>query len=313
MLPPELHLELSKLASLAYQKHIDANSTPAKWRLIKESPSSIDGYKGYAFSNGKLNVLVHRGTDELADSLSNLQLSLKETPLQLIAATMFTVTMDKYFGKIDIHVGHSLGGAIAQLIAINTESDAVAFDSPGIGELANKISPKSIVNSDRVTEYLSAPNFINTLDTHLGDLYKVSIPNKQKHANLDSYIKYSVHQHSIVNIVNAMKGNITSVIQWPKGFAEGYNEFTDSFQHKSFFDFAAVIVQKIIAETANQKIDKFVDELKANENYSNIATPVTEKLTNLFKVILSTNEVDTNYASADYSCYESAENFCEYL
>jgi hypothetical protein len=274
----KLSLELAQLAKLAYQKRFQNEPILTKWQLLKESTPSLDGYKGYVFTNGKINVLIHRGTDELVDSFSNLQLYLKEIPLQLVSASMFALSVGNQFGKIHLHAGHSLGGAIAQLIAINTKASAVAFDSPGVAQLAHKINAKSSNNFENIIEYLGAPNFINTQDVHVGNLYRVFIGTKNQ-VIVDDYIQYSLNQHSLDNIIDALNNNpVRAVNEWPKGFTSGYREYVKHNVHP------ASISDVQLVEEIDIGLNEFITAVKSSEYYTSLVVPVIDSLTTLFNV-----------------------------
>ncbi len=274
----KLPLELAQLAKLAYQKRFQNEPILTKWQLLKESTSSLDGYKGYVFTNGKINVLIHRGTDELVDSFSNLQLYLKEIPLQLISASMFALAAGNQFGKIHFHAGHSLGGAIAQLIAINTKASAVAFDSPGVKQLAQKINAKSVNNFENIVEYLAAPNFINTQDAHVGNLYRVFVGTKDQDS-IDDYIQYSLQQHSLDNIIDALSNRpVRPVSEWPKGFTSGYREFVKHHSNPASMSDVQMV------EEIDNGLSELITAVKNSECFTSFVAPVIDSITTIFNV-----------------------------
>ena len=96
----------------------------------------------------------------------------------------------KYFPNIS-HLkftGHSLGGALAQLMPLQAGflGETVVFNSPGVGNLPGIIKQ----NSNWITNVNSHYGFINKIGKVLGKLYVVDVPNmeteaKQLHALMD--------------------------------------------------------------------------------------------------------------------------------
>jgi len=82
-------------------------------------------------------------------------------------------------------VGHSLGGVIAELCAVEVGVECISFESPGSLERLEKLfqyknKPHNVVN------FLSAPNIINILYHHPGTIYRMKLP----HAKDNSLYSY---------------------------------------------------------------------------------------------------------------------------
>ncbi len=74
-------------------------------------------------------------------------------------------------------IGHSLGGTMAELCAARLGVECITFESPGSLNIMQQFSnlyPKK--NYDLIRSYLSAPNPINTLNTHPGHIYRMHLP-----------------------------------------------------------------------------------------------------------------------------------------
>jgi ankyrin repeat protein len=169
--------------------------------------------------------------------------------------------------------GHSLGGWLAQVTTFATEylkiegnilikndhdndSDyyhphTVVFDSPGCKETLLKmmdtfdvrLEGRSMNTEDLdITSYLSAPNRINTCNTHLGTVYRILTDLSDMGWWKKNTALYNIAVHSIDRIVEAFdpetgqvrkneqgQQNVHVVIDWPistgLGGGEEYNKF----------------------------------------------------------------------------------------
>lgn len=139
------------------------------------------GYFAKAFKvtieNDPFIIIAHCGTvetengDLAADALLAFDLHHVQFPL----ATQFTEQVLKKISseKVTIHhTGHSLGAALAEVTATEYGHDATTFESPGSYDLIAKTS-HTIRAKNKVTTYLTTPNFINTLKPHLGLSYRL--------------------------------------------------------------------------------------------------------------------------------------------
>jgi hypothetical protein len=75
-------------------------------------------------------------------------------------------------------VGHSLGGFMAELCAIVNEVPCISFESPGgleIMKTLERYRNKLEKNRHLISTYLSAPNIVNTLSGHPGNVYRLFI------------------------------------------------------------------------------------------------------------------------------------------
>ena len=173
--------------------------------------------------------------------------------------------------------GHGLGGWLAQITTFTTEylkikgniflkknndqdcchPHTVVFDSPGCKDMLSQMTDTFDVRLHRrsidieqldITSYLSAPNRINTCNTHVGTVYRIFIDLSemgwhQKHTAL-----YNLTTHSMDKIVQAFdyqtgqvrkdeqgKLKVQVVVDWPisagKMGDKEYNKFFEWARH----------------------------------------------------------------------------------
>lgn len=155
---PDNYLDL---AGLAYQKHAKYKHLPANqvW-IFDSSENKRNGYSGLAmldlkfdslFQTSRLPVLIiaHRGTDDMKDVLgADLSLLRRRLPEQAESARLFDINARLQLGVDEnyptIHVGHSLGAALAQILAFPKGHVAVGFETPGTRDILKHLqTPQS--------------------------------------------------------------------------------------------------------------------------------------------------------------------------
>lgn len=132
--------EYANLAQAAY----DNTSEPDGWKRIATSPVNDSGYQGAAFQRIGTNeiVLANRGTEptQSTDLLADLQMVLRQVPDQYHDAQNFLQqVMDANNGANISITGHSLGGALSQLLGANTGLETVTFNPYGAKQLAEQL------------------------------------------------------------------------------------------------------------------------------------------------------------------------------
>lgn len=135
----------------------------------------INGFQAIAIgkdvdNDGKFDdvVISYRGSDSALDwGIDDLQIALGLIPSQKAGALNFynsIINNDLVSSSVQITLtGHSLGGALTQLVAAETGAYAVTFNAPGMAEQAN-ISTGNIVN------YVNLNDFIGCYGEHVGEV-----------------------------------------------------------------------------------------------------------------------------------------------
>lgn len=133
---------------------------------------SLNSFAAVAYgrydTNNKLQeiVIAYRGTDSILDwTPSNLQILLTLTPSQKNKAIEFYDKVAENYEGIDITItGHSLGGALAQLVECDMGAYTVTFNAPGMAEQVGNTGKKNVVN------YVNMNDFIGCLNNeHIGE------------------------------------------------------------------------------------------------------------------------------------------------
>lgn len=202
--------EFALMSQVAYLKPENDNNVP-NWRELtrsSEAPlTSSDvreddqlGYFGMAFINNTRDIIViaHRGTDSGSDLGDDYALGInQQVPEQYESARVFHQQVIERAnlleglsqGDYDLYfTGHSLGGALAEISAVNTGNPAVTFDSPGVTQEMLDTYGSASMNTDiDIIGYLGPPNFVNTANLHIGNIIMIYTPDEVETMRNDSF------------------------------------------------------------------------------------------------------------------------------
>ena len=120
---------------------------------------SPDGYAGSVYINDVTHevVIVNAGTQSGLDYYSDAKMALGLVPDQYASARQMAqeaITLAKSLGYSISATGHSLGGSLAQLIAIEFGIPAVTFNAYGVGGIMNVDSTNTTGTIVETTEFL---------------------------------------------------------------------------------------------------------------------------------------------------------------
>ena len=221
---------------------VPADST---WRVLEVYPGD-GGYFGVLYVNDvkRQLVLAHRGTNSIRALIEDLVGVYKGQwdSLQKLAAYEVTRKSIEFRNAhySDYHLsftGHSLGGYLAELGVFfchrsldYPEANAVSFESPGIGTIAERLqsqhNPIQLQKLD-IVGYVTYPDLINTCDRHIGTLYQISTELKPR---AEYPLFYTLEAHS--------KNNIALLLQNPTSVQKLAMDWPVGQQYKLFFDHA---------------------------------------------------------------------------
>lgn len=243
-----LHWHYATFALLSYsnsqKKQIDID-----WIHIESTQDSDTGFFADAFMNSKTKnvVIAFRGTDDYKDWLKSNRCFLTGClPAQYKNAKDFTYKIVEQQGRefSYVLVGHSLGGGLAQLVAIKTAFSAVTFDAPGVLKVAkNYFSSNEIIEAEKnIKAFIHGYDLINMFGTHIVSLSQI-IP-----ANLGSICKQyyeigaTLDQHSMQQIADKFDrstgyiySNVSTATILDTGIGLGRGEF-QKMCSKWFYD-----------------------------------------------------------------------------
>lgn len=191
------------------QKPKDINN---QWQVVQKDyygngelhsivENDITGFGAMAYVNEQTKevVITYRGTNDIEDSsFNNLNIAIGKIPNQYAEASYFYEMIKDDYKDYNITItGHSLGGALAQLVGVETNTTTVAFNSPGVLHLLEQINPNLSLDPkvySNITTYNTSHDILHMVNiayglTQLGENYIVldEMPNLiNSHLNFNS-------------------------------------------------------------------------------------------------------------------------------
>ena len=159
---------------------VDGPGGAQEWVRLLESNASTDaGYYAAAYLNAQTNeiVIVNRGTNDLADLVTDMQMALDVAPDQFVRAEDFysqvrDVAVDRE-ATLSI-TGHSLGGSLTQLLIAKYSNDS-SGGSTLFGQTFNAFGVKGLLNDlglpdtdYAVTNWVTPTDVVGNLAEHIG-------------------------------------------------------------------------------------------------------------------------------------------------
>lgn len=101
-----------------------------------QAGGAADGFQAAAFDCDQYTVIAFRGTAQAMDGIADIKLGAGMNSTYFAAGEEFVNFLPRQSGIV--LCGHSLGGAIAQVVANRTGWPMVTFNAPGVGVLASR-------------------------------------------------------------------------------------------------------------------------------------------------------------------------------
>jgi putative lipase involved disintegration of autophagic bodies len=127
-------LELARMSDAVYTQQPQL----AGWVRtgFQASSGALDGFQAAIFTRGGEVVVVFRGTAQAMDGIADLKLGTGMNSTYFDAGDQIAAA---YQGQANVTVtGHSLGGAIAQVVANRGGFVMATFNAPGVGVIASR-------------------------------------------------------------------------------------------------------------------------------------------------------------------------------
>ena len=171
-------------AKLSYsndvEKELSQDMKNNGWKVVGTN-GGANGLQAIAFGRGKGAdgkyaeiVIAYRGTDSLLDAtIDDLQIAVGAIPSQTAGAINYYDTIVKNLsenGSISV-TGHSLGGALAQLVAAITGDDAYTFNAPGMKYLLSQLGLDEQEEYTNIENYIVMNDYVGNFREHIGQEY----------------------------------------------------------------------------------------------------------------------------------------------
>jgi hypothetical protein len=200
---PKTYFDLAKLGydDLGPQSLRDLEG----WEVIDSYANPDTGYSAVAFKNPQGGVIFsHRGTEFETDRekdliLADMDIVNDKIPKQYHDAEKFVerVFENEKASLYIEHTGHSLGGALSQMIAHKYDSKAVAFDPPGTKEIIAKIpSLAGDISHEKFQTYVVDGSLVSMTNNHVGTITRISVPTDGRFLGVD----WKFNNHKMKNI-----------------------------------------------------------------------------------------------------------------
>ena len=150
-----------------------------EWHVLsvngKDYTSYASGFDGVAYGLDSNNdgiyeeiVITYAGSQELIQDwiINDGQIAIGVTPAQSTDALAFYAMVVGQYGSDDINIsitGHSLGGALAQIVQSYFGNYTVTFNAPGMAQQTSGTGYNNVVN------YVNLNDFIGCYGTHVGE------------------------------------------------------------------------------------------------------------------------------------------------
>ena len=145
--------QYAELADAIYSKNDSSELNGWKRQEFEEGSFFGNGFQGAVFSNSREVVVAFKGTKLGGktggqDAVADLKLVGHQVPTQARAALSMLGKAQQVAGNRPISiVGHSLGGALAQLVGARSNVPFVTFNAPGALMAATQRAAVSFVGS----------------------------------------------------------------------------------------------------------------------------------------------------------------------
>jgi hypothetical protein len=116
------------------------------WTIVGAAPEDKEGFHGaiYSAPDKSCSVVAFAGTEDGKDLKADMKIVLNRLPNQRFSAMNLLALAAKMEPREIYLTGHSLGGALAQIVSVCTLRKCVSFNSPCMKESIAKIVGKNV-------------------------------------------------------------------------------------------------------------------------------------------------------------------------
>ncbi len=117
------------------------------WDRVALRPSGeglLDAFQGAAFQRGTEVVFAFKGTSQKRDAAADVQLAIGMNSVQYSDAMAFVRATRVNPGASVLLCGHSLGGAIAQVVGNRLGLRFVTFNAPGVAVMSRNLDEVAV-------------------------------------------------------------------------------------------------------------------------------------------------------------------------
>lgn len=152
----KFHEDLKQLSGHVYEN--GEFEIPAGWEKVESSPPSKSDMQANVYINKSINTIViaYRGSENVVDFFSDIQMGTKNLPIQYSYAQRVydDVVSNPAYKEMKITLtGHSLGGSLAQIVSAQNGCPAVTFNAYGTGDILKKHFNKKNLNNLNIINY----------------------------------------------------------------------------------------------------------------------------------------------------------------
>ena len=255
--------EIKDLSMCVYKRN--EKYKPKDWIKFDEHNAN-NGFHGEAFYKNDVIVISFRGTEltDKDDILNNGRMGLNRLPSQYVDAHNFYLQVKSIFpNKKIVFTGHSLGGALAQIMGAETGNETVTFNAYGAGDLMQKdnIKGTNIRNYGNIDDTVFNLNLRN----QLGKTYIIGSKEKSKYLTSSDNLGYKSGQYPIKKHFIEDMGNLEDAVEYKKPEELGSNLLKANVS----YDINARDIDKKRVITREEIAKMSKDEFERNENFIN--------------------------------------------